>query len=208
MTGSRGKIAALDGVLQVRAVGDRVCRPFDPATFYWVLTLGRRLRGAGGGVALSQIEDLDEGRRRLRTRHRILAVDDEAGHAVDAEPPRIDVGGDDLLAAFVALQEAARRIAVEPGANRALDQDVRVADIETVLEVGLEERGHDLVLAFLRDAPEDQAVRQHGVGRAPDPGELEFDSGLAARLADRLVDLARPVAAAELGAHIVVARQP
>src|SRR5204863_9929795 len=46
----------------------------------------------------------------------------------------------------------------------------------------------------------------HGVGRAPDPGELELDAGLAARLGDPLVDLARPVAAAELRPHIVVAR--
>ena len=49
-------------------------------------------------------------------------------------------------------------------------------------------------------------MRQHGVGRAPDPGELELDAGFAAAFGDRLVDLARPVAAAELGAHIIVAR--
>ena len=49
-------------------------------------------------------------------------------------------------------------------------------------------------------------MRQHGVGRAPDPRELELDAGLAAALGDRLVDLARPVAAAELGPHVIVAR--
>src|SRR4051812_29698002 len=54
--------------------------------------LGGRLCRAGGGIALGEIEDLDEGRWRLRPRHRVLAVDDEAGHAVDAEPPGIDVG--------------------------------------------------------------------------------------------------------------------
>ena len=59
---------------------------------------------------------------------------------------------------------------------------------------------------FVLGAPMDQAVRQHGVGRAPDARELEFDAGLAAAFGDRLVDLARPVAAAELGPHIVVAR--
>ena len=51
-----------------------------------------------------------------------------------------------------------------------------------------------------------EAVRQHRVGRAADPGEVELDAGLAAALGDRLIDLPGPVAAAELGPHIVVAR--
>src|SRR3982751_1564976 len=111
--------------------------------------LGGRLRRAGGGIALGEIEDLDEGRWRLRPRHRVLAVDDEAGHAVDAEPPGIDVGGDNLLPALVALQERAGAVAIEPGAHRHLGQDVDVADIQPVLEIGPEQRGHDLVLALL-----------------------------------------------------------
>ena len=95
---------------------------------------GRRLGRAGGGVAFGEIEDLDEGRRRLRARYRVLAVDDEAGHAVDAEAPRIDVGGDDFLPALLAQQELARQLAVEAGAPGAFDQDLEVADVEAVLE--------------------------------------------------------------------------
>src|SRR5262249_21226833 len=51
----------------------------------------------------------------------------------------------------------------------------------------------------------DQPVRQHGIGGAPDARELEFDAGFAARLGDCLVDLAWPVATAELSPHVVVA---
>src|SRR6185312_8302773 len=108
----------------------------------WAATgrpLGGRLRRAGGGVALGEIEDLDEGRRRLRARHRVLAVDDEAGHAVDAEPARIDVGGDHFLAAVFALKKRAGRLAVEADARGAFDQDVEIAEIQPVLEVGLEQ---------------------------------------------------------------------
>src|SRR4051794_1315633 len=59
--------------------------------------LSRRLRRAGRGIAFGEVEDLDEGRGRLGAGDRVLAVDDEAGHAVDAEAAGIDVGGDDLL---------------------------------------------------------------------------------------------------------------
>src|SRR5882672_6603306 len=163
--------------------------------------LSCRLRCAGRGVAFGEVEDLDEGRRWLGAGYGVLAVDDEAGHAVDAEPPRIDVGGHDLLAAFVAHQVAAGAQLVDAGAAGAFDQR-----LEALLKIGLEQLGHDLVLDVVLGAPMDQAMRQHGVGRPPDPGELEFDAGLAAAFGDRLVDLRRPVAAAELGAHIVVAR--
>src|ERR1700730_10280493 len=168
--------------------------------------LSRRLRRAGRGVAFGEVEDLDEGRGRLGAGDGVLAVDDEAGHAVDAEPPRIDVGGHDFLAALVAHQVAARAQLVDAGAAGAFDPDPEAADVEALLQIGLEQFGHDLVLDVVLGAPMDQAVRQHGVGRAPDARELEFDAGLAAAFGDRLVDLPRPVAAAELGAHIVVAR--
>src|SRR5689334_7171354 len=168
--------------------------------------LGGRLRRAGSGVALGEIEHLDEGRRRLGARHRVLAIDDEARNAIDAEPPGIDVGGDLFLTAVVALQELSGVLAIQADARRALDQDVEVAEIQPILEVGLEQRGDDLVLPLLLGAPVDQAMRQHGVGRALDLGELELDAGLATRFGDRLVDLARPVAAAELGAHVIVPR--
>src|SRR4030095_13616814 len=69
--------------------------------------LGCRLGRAGRCVAFGEVEDLDEGRRLLGAGDRVLAVDDEAGHAVDAEAAGIDVGGDDLLAALVAHQVAA-----------------------------------------------------------------------------------------------------
>src|SRR5580704_10368807 len=167
-------------------------------------SLRRRLRRAGRGVAFGQIEHLDEGRGRLGAGDGVLEVDDEAGHAVDAEPPGIDVGGDDLLAALVAHQVAAGAQLVDAGAAGAFDQDLEVTDVEPLLEIGLEQLGHDLVLEVVLGAPMDQAMRQHGIGRAPDPRELEFDAGLAAAFGDRLVDLARPVTAAELGAHVVV----
>src|SRR5690242_16829236 len=136
---------------------------------------GGRLRRAGGGVALGEIEDLHEGRRRLGARHRVLAIHDEAGHAVDAEPAGVNVRRDHLLAALVALQELAGGGAVEADARGALDKDVEVAEIQPVLEIGLEQRRHDLVLPFLFGAPVDQAMRQHCVGGAPDLGELELD---------------------------------
>src|SRR4029453_13166879 len=150
--------------------------------------------------------DLDEGRRRLGAGDRVLAVDDEAGHAVDAEAAGIDVGGDGLLAALVAHQVAAGAQLLDADADGAFDHRLHVADVAAFLEVELEQLTHDLVLHVVLGAPMDQPVRQHGVGRPPYARELEFDAGLAAALGDRLVDLARPVAAAELGAHIVVAR--
>src|ERR1044072_7082056 len=85
--------------------------------------LDGRLCGGGGGVALGEIEDLDEGRRRLGAGNRVLTVDDKAGNAVDAQPTGIDVGRNDLLAAFVALQVFVGKLLVEAGAPRAVSQD-------------------------------------------------------------------------------------
>src|SRR5262249_35845826 len=170
------------------------------------IELDRRLRRAGPGIAFGEIEDLDEGRRGLCARDGVLAVDDEAGHAVDAEPPGIDVGCHNFGSAYAVCEVAARGRAVDAGAAGTLDQDVEVADVEHPLEVGPEQLGNDLVLAAVLAGPMDQAMRQHGVGRPPDQRELELDARLAAAFGDRLVDLARPVAAAELRAPIVAAR--
>ena len=40
----------------------------------------------------------------------------------------------------------------------AFGQDVDIADIQPVLEIGLEQRADDLVLPFLAGAPKDQPV--------------------------------------------------
>src|SRR3981081_3531117 len=104
--------------------------------------LRRRLSRAGRGVAFGEVEDLDEGRGRLGAGGGVLAVDDEARHAVDAEAPRIDVGGNNLLAALVAHQVATGTQLVDAGAAGAFYQDLEVADVEALLEVGLEQLGH------------------------------------------------------------------
>lgn len=101
--------------------------------------LRRRLSRACRGVAFGEVEDLDEGGRWLGAGDGVFAVHDEAGHAVDPEAAGVDVGGDDFLAAFVAREEVAGTILLDAGANGAFDQRVEIADIEALLEIGLEQ---------------------------------------------------------------------
>src|SRR5215204_2355729 len=79
--------------------------------------LSGRLRRTCRRIAFGEVEDLDEGRGRLGAGDRVLAVDDEAGHAVDAEAAGIDVGGHDFLAALVAHQVASRAQLVDADAH-------------------------------------------------------------------------------------------
>ena len=60
-----------------------------------------------GGFLLHELEDLEERLGRLCAGHRILAIDDEAGHALDADLPRELVLGADRVRLGVALKEGA-----------------------------------------------------------------------------------------------------
>ena len=123
-----------------------------------------RLRRARRGVAFGEVEDLDEGRRRLRAGDGVLAVDDEAGHAVDAEAAGVDVGGDDLLAALVAHQVAAGAKFVDADADGAFDHRLEVADVAAFLEVEPNSSPTTSSCTLLLAHSMHQAMRQHRVG--------------------------------------------
>src|SRR5437588_5086890 len=70
---------------------------------------------------------------------------------------------------------------VEPGACRELGQDLRMADIEAVQEIGAEQAFDDALGAALAGGEADQSMRAQGVGSAPDPLERKFNTFVAAR---------------------------
>ena len=106
--------------------------------------------------------------RRLRSRKRERAVDEEGRHAGHAEPSCGVFRFHHLLRPLIAGQKHLRLLAREARAGSDISKDSRVADIAALDEVGREQPFHQPVLIAVAFGEPDQSMRVEGVRCAPD----------------------------------------
>ncbi len=149
-----------------------------------------------------QFEDLVEYLGQLRARDGIAPVDDEAGHAGDAERARLLVGGDDGIRVGAGVQVFERRRARHAGLGGDVGQHPHFADVAPVEEIGTIERLDHGALAVPLVGEMDQPVRLQRVGRAFDAVEAEVDVLAGADLGDRREQAGGALAPAEPTRHV------
>src|SRR5690606_3598490 len=138
--------------------------------------------------------------RHLGTADRILAVEYEERNTIDAHL----AGGFDLgkhgIRVGIRSKQAGDDLAVEARLFGDVEKDGMVSDIAALLEIGLEQGAHDLVLnlAALGRRPQDQAVGVKRIGADSGSFEVEIDADLLAKFAQAIMGLPDGLGAAEL----------
>ena len=114
-----------------------------------------------------RVEDGQEGFGLLRAAQRVSSVDDEAGHAPDAETAGEFILRTHVFLILVTIQIGSGRIPVQTAFLRDIQKRLGIADILTVQEIAFEKRAYDVfpAIMFGTAGKADKTMGQHGVLR-------------------------------------------
>ena len=129
----------------------------------------------------------------------MLAVDDKGGNRGDAHLAELFVALKDGGLIRVAVQQAADDGGVHLKAIGQIGQNIAVANVAALFEIGFEQRDSHGHLPVFDARPMDQAVRVQRVGRACDTFEIDVKPRLLGFFHHRQVSLYSALLAAELG---------
>src|SRR5215469_766199 len=158
--------------------------------------LARALAQRGRLVFPRQVEELEKALGLLGAGEHESAVEDEAGHAVDALAASQGVLGLGLLDS-VAMGEEGRCIG-NAGGSRDLGQRPMVADVASFGEIGGEDRVQHLVLQPVPRRQPQQPMRGERVGRVANALEMEIETLAGPDAGHRIMDPLGAVGCSEL----------
>src|SRR5579864_2469303 len=167
---------------------------------------GLSIRGVVGGAPGGrgpQADDLfkrgEQDLRALGPGDAVLAVDDEVGHPLDPELPKLRFGLTHVGGPRLACEEPVGPLPIQPAGRRDIEEGLPVSNVLALDEIASKQLLHHVVLRAFTPGQPDQTVRVEGVGGPADAIKGEAKAFRRPHLGQPRVQRLRPCRISKLG---------